>query len=622
MPTLIFTDANDTYSVTAAGTYDLIFLDGNDTLTVNGGTFTTGVMGEGDDVITLRSGDALIYGDGGSDRFEIYGGGFEARGGADNDSFNIRGGNNLILRGNGGDDTFTFYAGSLNIQVYGGDGNDVFKGGGQIISGDIYGGAGNDTFNGFHNESGTLPNLRGGTGDDVYRADPLAPANFIENAGEGIDTVEVSAGRNYTLPANIENLTVGAFSKSLTGAATLTGNTLNNVIRGYDNAETLNGLAGNDTLYGGAGGDTLNGGGGNDILDGQTGHDTMTGGANNDTYYVDNAGDAVIEASGGGTDLLRTKVDYTLPAYVENGMVDNPGGVHLTGNDGNNVLTGGAGIDFLLGMGGNDTLKGGDGPDAMAGGAGDDAFYVDDEFDLVSENLNEGVDTIYLNLVFTFDPFTPPPPGPVYYQIDANVENMVVTTFAVVDAFGNPYPPGLVFGNALNNVITDNNDSRTISGAAGEDTIYGNGGNDYLIGGDGLDTIVGGSGDDSIVGDGNGVASPYGDTLTGGAGADSFWYYTASESAPFITRVDHITDFETGSDTIHLNDDADLNTGGTQDWTVVASPTGAAGQLWIDDSDSANGNYVVFGDNNGDGLADLMIQLHAVSGFSASDIIL
>ena len=66
--------------------------------------------------------------------------------------------------------------------------------------------------------------------------------------------------------------------------------------------------------------------------------------------------------------------------------------------------------------------------------------------------------------------------------------------------------------------------------------------------------------------------------------------------------------------------DADANTAGTQDWTIVGSPTGAAGQLWIDSSDAANGNYVVFGDDDGDDLSDLMIRVHAPSGFAASDI--
>lgn len=621
MPTQFFTDGNDTYTVTAAGDYYLAFLDGDDTLTVDGGTFTTAVMGEGADVITLQSGDALVYGDGGNDRFEIYGSGFEARGGADNDSFNIRGGDNLLLRGDGGDDDFTFFAGSLSILLRGGSGDDLINGRNQVISGNIYGDAGNDTFTGFRNAGGTVPNLRGGLGDDTYVANPTAPANFIENPDEGIDTVQVPGGRNYTLPANIENLMAGAFAGAITGPVTLTGNGLNNVIQGYNNPETINGLGGNDTLLGGAGADHLNGGDGRDILDGQAGSDTMTGGAGADTYYVNLGTDVIVEASGGGTDLVHTIVDYTLPDFVENGTIDTPDGATLHGNERNNVLTGGAGIDALLGEGGNDVFRGGPGQDSLRGGAGNDKYYIDGSNDFVIENLGEGTDTIYLNAILP-GPTEPGPPGPPpAYQIDPNVENLVITKFGQYDYYGN-FMQGLIYGNALDNVITDSSAGTTISAVAGNDTIYGNGGNDYLIGGEGFDTIVGGSGDDSIVGDGSNLATHAADTLMGGAGADHFYYYDVEESAPFIQRVDQITDFETGTDTINLIVDADANTVGQQDWTVVDAPTNAAGQLWIDSSGSATGDYVVFGDDDGDGLADLMIRVHAVSGFSASDIVL
>ena len=214
--------------------------------------------------------------------------------------------------------------------------------------------------------------------------------------------------------------------------------------------------------------------------------------------------------------------------------------------------------------------------------------------------------------------FPPQPPTPITYQIDPNVENIVITRF---EQIGNPYP-GFVYGNPLNNIITDSSASRTISALPGDDTIYGNGGNDYLIGGEGFDTIVGGSGDDTIVGDGTNLATHAADTLTGGPGSDHFYYYDVEESAPFIQRVDQITDFETGIDTINLIVDANANAVGGQDWTVVDAPSGAAGQLWIDSSGSAMGDYVVFGDDDGDGLADLMIRVHAISGFSASDIVL
>jgi Ca2+-binding RTX toxin-like protein len=516
-------------------------------------------MGEGTDVVTLQSGGALIYGDGGTDRFEIYASTIEARGGADNDIFNINGGDNLVLRGDDGDDRFSFLAGSIHTYITGGLGNDFFNGLGQVVSGAFYGDAGNETFIDFRNAAGVVPDLYRGLGDDVYRAHPTSPANFLENPGEGTDTVEVSAGRSYTLPANIENITVGAFTGSLTGAATLTGSALDNVIRGYSNAETLNGLGGNDKLYGGDGADVLNGGDGYDLLDGQAGADSMTGGAGYDTYYVDNAADSVTELSGGGTDLVHTKVNYTLPAFVENGTIDGATGLTLTGNDLNNLLTGNAGVDHLIGNAGNDVLRGGANADFMSGGTGDDRYYVEDQYDVVAESPGEGVDTIYLNLTLPqLDPFSPPGPPPGYI-IDANVENLVVTQFAQSTAFG-PQIQGFIFGNALDNVITDSSVARTISAGAGADTIYGNDGNDYLIGGEGADTIIGGNGDDTIVGDGNGLASYSGDTLTGGAGSDSYYYYSVDESAPFIFRVDQITDFETG------------RTRSTSSWTLTRTP--------------------------------------------------
>ena len=86
---------------------------------------------------------------------------------------------------------------------------------------------------------------------------------------------------------------------------------------GTPDSDTMTGVGGNDKLYGLGGDDDLDGGDGNDILDGGTGADSMTGGIGNDVYVVDDAGDLVIEASGGGSDLVYTFITYTLPAEVE-----------------------------------------------------------------------------------------------------------------------------------------------------------------------------------------------------------------------------------------------------------------------------------------------------------------
>ena len=64
-------------------------------------------------------------------------------------------------------------------------------------------------------------------------------------------------------------------------------------------------------------GTDLNGNAGNDMLDGGTAADDMTGGAGDDTYFVDDAGDVVIESGAGGADLVFTSVSYSLSDDVE-----------------------------------------------------------------------------------------------------------------------------------------------------------------------------------------------------------------------------------------------------------------------------------------------------------------
>ncbi|WP_252717072.1 hypothetical protein [Herbaspirillum sp. B65] len=56
----------------------------------------------------------------------------------------------------------------------------------------------------------------------------------------------------------------------------------------------------------------------NNILDGMGGADTMIGGKGDDSYYVDNAGDKIVEQAGEGVDTLYATASTTLAANVEN----------------------------------------------------------------------------------------------------------------------------------------------------------------------------------------------------------------------------------------------------------------------------------------------------------------
>ena len=191
---------------------------------------------------------------------------------------------------------------------------------------------------------------------------------------------------SYTLNSSQIDLT-------LTGAGNIngTGNSLNNTIFGNSGNNLLDGRAGADSLVGNAGNDTLMGG---------LGADTMTGGTGNDWYWVDNAGDIVIELANEGTDKVHTSINYTLTDNVEDlALQEIAGSINGTGNGLNNTITdntkdnvldGGAGNDIIRASGGNDTLTGGLGTDTLTGGLGNDRFVYTD----LTHSLLAGIDTI------------------------------------------------------------------------------------------------------------------------------------------------------------------------------------------------------------------------------------
>jgi Ca2+-binding RTX toxin-like protein len=145
----------------------------------------------------------------------------------------------------------------------------------------------------------------------------------------------------------------------------------------------------------------------------------------------------------------------------------------------------------------------------------------------------------------------------------------------------------------------------TCYGNDGNDTIFGDSGNDYIQGGAGNDVIVGGSGRDTMIGD---------------AGFDKFIFHRTSDS--MAIAPDRISFFDGAEDLIDLSAiDADGTYGTYNKFTYVgdAPVVGIKGQLWIT---GGSGSYSVFGDVNGDGLAEMRIDVFATGAFSDANILL
>lgn len=161
-----------------------------------------------------------------------------------------------------------------------------------------------------------------------------------------------------------------------TGFEYIEGNDGNDILYSGDGwRDTVWGGAGDDILVCGSGWDNMFGGDGDDIIIGSEGtNDRLSGGSGNDIYWRVKSWDLVDERTGGGTDIVYTAYDYSLPGNVEH-LVLLDQARRGTGNDSNNAITGNSADNLLQGMGGNDALFGGGGKDRLEGGSGKDRLY-------------------------------------------------------------------------------------------------------------------------------------------------------------------------------------------------------------------------------------------------------
>ncbi|HEY5712949.1 MAG TPA: pre-peptidase C-terminal domain-containing protein [Allosphingosinicella sp.] len=245
----------------------------------------------------------------------------------------------------------------------------------------------------------------------------------------------------------------------------------------------LYGQEGNDHLIAGDSTDILEGGAGDDILVGGLGADRMRGGANNDLYYVDNAGDVIVEMVGEGYDVLAAGVSYTLGAGVSielltTGWIAGTAAFDFTGNELANQIWGNDGVNTINGGGGNDELFGFGGNDTLVGGTGNDTMFIDAAGDTIVEAADEGYDVVAAG---------------VSYVLAAGAEIELITTgfiggLAAIDFTGNEFA-NQIWGNTAGNIL---------GGGGGNDALFGFGGNDILVGGTGADLLAGGTGNDTM----------------------------------------------------------------------------------------------------------------------------
>ena len=304
----------------------------------------------------------------------------------------------------------TLAGGNFADTLSGLGGDDVLWG--HLGNDKLDGGAGNDV-------------MQGGLGNDTYVVDTLSDT-VIESTLAGTADIVSSSVMSLSLAnyTNIEGLTLLG-----SNAFTLTGNGAANILTG-NTAEN--------------------------ILDGGGGNDTLTGGLGDDTYFIDAAGDRIVEVAAQGNDTARsTALTYTLGLNVETLLLMEAGNINGFGNTGANTIIGNSSNNTIDGGAGDDVVEGRGGIDILRGGTGIDTVSYENALDPVS---------ISLALL------TP--------QADGEGGTDTLATFENIR--------GSKFGDTL----TGSSGNNVLDGRGGGDAMTGGAGNDTYLVDDEADTIT------------------------------------------------------------------------------------------------------------------------------------
>lgn len=493
--------------------------------------------------------------------------------------------------------------------------------------------------------------LLGGSANALFNAAGVSLANSFgfgdltyTPATSGTYYVSAGAGLVGTYTASITQISDDFVDNASTRGQLLQqfqGTSGNDTINGSEGGDQITGLAGDDILNGFGGNDILSGGDGNDTLDGGDGDDVLQGGNNDDTligglgidFITPGSGNDIV-SGGDGDDAINYASFLTAADRVDGGAGTNdqvaiqgsytganalvltsamltnvevlallPGGSYNITTDDSlvsagqtfRIFAGNSGSPFTLNgaaeTDGNLLVYGGTGTDLITTGAGNDGIYFGPgRFNPANDRVNGGAgngDQLALdgNYTITLD-------GTAV----SNIEVLALLR-GVTGSLGNY---NITFtdaqigaGQSLTVWALPVETALTIDASVETDgslTVFGGSGNDVIRTGGGNDTLFGGAG---------------ADTLTGGAGANIFRYTATAEST--TAARDTLVGFA-AADRIELTQiDADGNAGnGDTAFTFIGAGafTNVAGQLRVI---AQGADWLVEGDVNGDGVADLSI---------------
>ena len=353
----------------------------------------------------------------------------------------------------------------------------------------------------------------------------------------------------------------GFFAEAFSGDDEFTG------VIGGDGVDFFRGFAGNDSF---------NGGGGDDVL---------AGGLGDDTFFVNSAGDRVLENPNEGNDTVGAAFGpINLPDNTEEFLQLGTGNNSLKGTLGNDVLTGNSGNSTIDGFGGNDTVAGGLGNDLLIGGGANDSVLGQDGNDTVLGV--DGVDT--LDGGAGDDSMDG---GGADDSVDGGDGNDTVVGNAGFDT---------VVGGAGDDSLDGGNNEDLVDAGEGNDTALGGAGNDSVTGGAGDDNVQGGAGVDTVDGgEGNNI-------IDGGAGADSM----VGGGGNDIYLVDDLNDTITdsgGFDTVRTRLTGFVPPAGIEVVEIIGGPAGLnlVGTDGPDTLTGGAGNDVLDGGAGADSMAGL-----------------